>query len=435
MKIAYYNLGCKVNFADLSRMKSEFEKLGHESVEFGSEADITIINTCTVTNRADSDSRKMIRRARKFSPAGYIAVTGCYAQLKPDEIVSTGADGIFGHREKFSVADIISSAGKESKCCICVSSLKGIPFQSASSVDNDTHTRINLKIQDGCDYKCTYCTIPLARGKSRGMEFHSVFKEIDKITNAGFKEIILTGINLGEYNAPTGENFTDIIKEIYRRKPAARFRISSIEPNKLTSGIISLAATGGPVCPHFHIPLQSGSAEILKLMKRRYNKEKFSGLIHKINSEVKDCGIGIDVICGFPGETDEHFWETYSFLKSLPFTYLHVFSYSERDNTPAADMPGVVPGNIRKERTKILMELSDEKRRAFHDSQKGTHRIVIPERQNKNTKVWSGWTDNYINVRFPSGDDIHNRPVVVKLLQDRGEYMDAEFIRELNRVY
>ena len=430
MRISYYNIGCKVNFAEISQIRKQFELLGHETVEFGQITDAVIINTCSVTNMADSDCRKIIRRALRYSPDAFIGVLGCYAQLKPEDIAKIdGVDAVFGIKEKFSIPDIISDFRKKGKAQLLVSNLEDLPFHTACSVDNESHTRMVLKLQDGCDYSCTYCTIPNARGGSRSMPFGELKSKIIELNETDYYEIILSGINLGEYKAPTEERFIDVIKFIENSGVKQRFRISSIEPNLITPELIEIVKNSKTVCPHFHIPLQSGSPEILKLMRRRYDAESFRELIIYIKEKIPDCCIGVDVISGFPGETGKHFEETFNLLESLPVSYLHPFTFSERDNTPAATFPGIVPHDIRKSRTVELRKLSDTKKALFYNSQVGTVRTAIPEQFDKENGAWKGWTENYVHVEF-SGVDLPQvqpnsgkKPLKLELVECSGDFV------------
>lgn len=443
MNISYYNIGCKVNFSEIATIQQKLEQRGHTSVVFGEKSDAVIINTCSVTNNADSDARKIIRRALRKNPDALICVLGCYAQLKPGEIAQIdGVDAVFGTKEKFNVINYIESKSKRDKPDIFVSDLTDLPFHTACSEDNESHTRLTLKIQDGCDYVCTYCTIPKARGNSRSMPFDELKAKILELNSSDYSEIILSGVNLGEYLSPTGENLLDLIKFIESSNLKLRFRISSIEPNLIKTEIIDIISNSSTFCHHFHIPLQSGSPEILKLMKRRYKAEYFENLIYTIKEKMPDCCIGVDVISGFPGETDENFWETYNLIEKLPLSYLHAFTYSERNNTPAADYPGVVPFEVRKSRTLALRELSDKKRRQFYLSQLGKFKILLPEDYDPLENILSGWTENYIKTKLqidgifeiPRNDlkltdslkDFKGKPIKVLLKEFKGEYVSAE---------
>ena len=427
MKISYYNIGCKVNFAEIAEIQSRLENKGHQTVEFGEGAEAILINTCSVTNNADSDARKIIRRALRNSPDAFIGVLGCYAQLKPGEIAAIpGVDAVFGIKEKFDVIDYLDKFSKKEKAEILVSDLKDLPFHTACSEDNQSKTRMFIKLQDGCDYSCTYCTIPQARGGSRSMPFNELIERFEHFQNSNYYEIILSGVNLGEYLAPTGETFLDVIKFLDKSGIKQRIRISSIEPNLLKPEIIEIVKHSGIICPHFHIPLQSGSPEILQSMKRRYKASFFEDLIYKIKKEIPDCCIGVDVISGFPGETDIHYQQTFDLLNKLPISYLHPFTYSERDNTPAAEMKNVVPMDVRKARTIELRELSDKKKLEFYNTQLGTIRTLIPEDYNPETGTWKGWTENYVRTEFKASHDLSHIPMQVKLLEMDGELVMSE---------
>ncbi len=429
MRISYYNIGCKVNYADMSKLQELFEDRGHITVPFGDEADAVFINTCTVTNNADTDARKIIRKTKRMLPDAYIGVMGCYAQLKPLEIAKIeGVNGVFGTKEKFDIPDIIESYKSESGACVYTSDMTDLAFTASSSLENKERTRVFMKLQDGCDYRCTYCTIPLARGKSRSMPFEQVKQEFEQVANSGAKEVIISGINLAEYKTGTGQNFEDLIQHIDSFDFGIRVRISSLEPNKAKSSLVDRLKSSKNFCPHFHIPLQSGSADILKLMKRRYSIDFFKEVIFNIHNSIPDVCIGNDVIVGFPGETDKHFQETYDLLESLPISYLHVFTYSERDNTPAAGYSEVVPMNMRKERTKILRELSERKQEAFYDSQIGKTKIVLPESFNSDTGLWTGWTENYVRVTFSGSGLLKKDFYRVKLTHRHGNKIFCELI-------
>lgn len=402
MKASFYNIGCKVNFAELSEIESSFREQGFDIVPFGTASDVVIINTCTVTGNADADSRKIIRRARTASPEAFIGVTGCYAQLGAGEISKIeGVDAVFGTKSKFDILNIIDDFHKRSSTEIYVADINGeMEFHSACSLENQARTRVTLKLQDGCDYRCTYCTIPHARGGSRSMPFDELERQIQKLNNEKKLEVILTGINLGEYRHDD-KVFADALALIDSMKPGFRSRISSIEPNLVSERVIELVAGSEYICPHFHVPLQSGSDQILKLMKRRYNTKRFVDRIEKIKSAIPDCCIGIDVITGFPGEEDIYFNETYNLLDSLPVSYLHVFTYSERNNTPAAGYDSKVGEKAKKERTHALKELSERKRNGFYESQIGKIKTVVPEKYSQKKQAWTGWTENYVKLLLP----------------------------------
>lgn len=420
MKISFYNIGCKLNFAEISQIQHQFVEQGFEVVDSSQVSDVVLINTCTVTNNADSDSRKYIRRAIKNNPNAFIAVMGCYSQLKPDEVVKIdGVDAVFGTSNKFDITKIITNYEKRNKTELFIPDLKTPDFHYATSIDNESRTRMVFKIQDGCDYLCTYCTIPKARGKSRSMDFNELKNKLIKFNDSDFHEIVLTGINIGEYEAPTGEKFVDVVRLINNLDLKYRIRISSIEPNLLTDEIIDITKGTDKICNHFHIPLQSGSPEILQLMKRRYKVARFENLIKSIKKDIPDCCIGVDVIEGFPGENQQHFEQTYELLEHLPISYLHVFTYSARDNTEAANYSNQVPYEIKKSRTKFLREVSDRKNNVFINSQINSIHKVIPEKHKiENGKiVMSGWTDNYIRIEYES-KTINYEPTIIKILKE-----------------
>ena len=383
-----------------------------------------LINTCTVTNNADADSRKMIRRASAKNPEAFIGVMGCYSQLKPGEVAAIdGVDAVFGTKEKFDINDIIDEYNKKNSAGVFVSGLEGdIPFHSSASDENESRTRVTLKIQDGCDYFCTYCAVPHARGASRSMDFTELEQKLLELNDKGKHEIILSGINLGEYKTATGERFIDAAGLIDRLDLNYRVRISSIEPNLISDELIELVSKSDNLCPHFHIPLQSGSDTILKLMKRRYNTGRFRDRIMKIKEIIPHCGIGIDVIAGFPGETDALFEETYKFLESLPFTYLHVFTYSDRDVTPASKFENKVPKTIKKERTKLLRQLSDRKTNEFYQSQIGLcDDSSTGKLQSRHKFFYRAGQKNYVKVEFPAEDKNQREPRRIKLIELLGD--------------
>lgn len=416
MNVSFYTLGCKLNYAESAELRHRFEQSGHTVVEFGEPTDAVIINTCTVTENADTECRKIIRRALRSSPDAFVGVTGCYAQLQPEEIASIdGVDAVFGSKEKFMIHDLVADFSKKDTPQIYVSDLDDVAFEEARSAEGDSRTRAHLKLQDGCNYNCSFCTIPLARGKSRSMDFSLIEQKINSLVHEGFHEIILSGINLGDYVSNNGEKFFDILQLIERVKPNARFRIGSIEPNLLKPEIIDLVAQSNSITPHFHIPLQSGSPEMLRMMRRRYKADYYYNLIHTIKSKIPHCSIGVDVIVGFPGETEEYFMETFNFLHQLPVSYLHVFTYSERENTPASVFSGKVPQHIRKKRTNRLRILSDMKKQEFYRSQLDTEQTVIPESYNNERNTWIGWTDNYIRTEFKASITLLQKPVRVQL--------------------
>lgn len=412
-KVAFYTLGCKLNYSESSTIGFDLINKGYEIVDFDASPDIFIINTCSVTDFADQKNRKIIRKAKKINPNGKVVVIGCYAQLKPEEIEKIeGVDLILGATEKFKVADHLTE--DENKIFSCqVEDVQD--FHHSFSFGE--RTRSFLKIQTGCDYICTYCTIPMARGKSRSGDPNEIVRNAEMIAAKGIKEIVLTGVNIGDYGKGIDgdeKNFHYLLKLLDKVEGIERIRISSIEPNLLTNDVIELVATSEKIVPHFHIPLQSGSDKILQMMKRRYLTSLFKDRVEIVKRILPHAGIGVDVIVGFPGENDIEFNKTYEFIESLDISYLHVFTYSERTGTPAANMPGKVPFRIRKDRNELLTKLSDSKRRAFNSSFINSTRKVLAEKP-VSGNLYSGFTDNYIKVRFNSETDVENKIVNVHL--------------------
>ena len=401
-KVAFHTLGCKLNFAETSTIGEQFLQHGFDIVDYNDSADVYVINTCTVTDNADKECRQIVRRALRNNPNAYVVVTGCYAQLRPDEITKIdGVDAVLGSNEKFNLFNYIHDFEKKELSCIHVSPSEELSsFHSSYSTDADDRTRAFFKIQDGCDYKCSFCTIPLARGKSRSADPNEVVKEFKQLLEKGYKEIILTGVNVGdyesiiihnlthahdqeqEYDHETKMNLYSLLKKILEIPGDYRIRISSIEPNLLSDEILDLVANDERMCNHFHIPLQSGSNKVLRLMQRRYKREDYQNLIKKSVERIKDLGIGVDVIVGFPGESEEDFLDTYNFLKELPVSYLHVFTYSERPNTKAVEMPGQIDPAERKRRNNMLRILSEKKRNEFYRSMIGKELSVLFEGEN-----------------------------------------------------
>jgi len=414
--VAFHTLGCKLNFSETSTLSRMLEKEGFEKKEFDDLADVYVINTCSVTDNADKECRQLVRRIQRKSPESLVVVTGCYAQLKPKEISEIpGVDLVLGAAEKFNLTRHIKELSKGDSAKICSCDIEEVlDFNSSYSIHD--RTRTFLKVQDGCDYNCSFCTIPLARGKSRSDSIDHVIKNAEHLAAHGVKEIVLTGVNLGHFGgslqtSPDGgglknpkqkvkENFFDLVKELDRVQGIQRYRISSIEPNLLTSDIIEFVANSDKFMPHFHIPLQSGSNRILGLMRRRYKKELYSDRVRLIKSLMPHCAIGADLIVGFPSETNEDFKETFDFLHSLDISYLHVFTYSERDNTHALSIRPVVPMNVRHERNKTLRNLSYMKMQYFTQQHAGQTRRVLFEAHDKNGMM-EGYTDNYIKISAP----------------------------------
>ncbi|WP_026898119.1 tRNA (N(6)-L-threonylcarbamoyladenosine(37)-C(2))-methylthiotransferase MtaB [Daejeonella oryzae] len=402
-KVAFYTLGCKLNYSETSTISRQFSKAGFDTVNFTDQADVYVINTCSVTENADKKCRKVVKEALKYSPNAYITIVGCYAQLKPTEISEIpGVDMVLGAAEKFLIIDYINDLTKQPKTLVYNQDIAQTnQFIPAYSFGD--RTRTFLKVQDGCDYSCTFCTIPLARGSSRSDSIESVISQANEIAASGVNEIVLTGVNLGDFGIRNGERenrFFDLVKALDEVKGINRIRISSIEPNLLTNEIIDYVSISKRFVPHFHIPLQSGSNKILGLMRRRYRRELYTERVAKIKELMPNCCIGVDVIVGFPGETREDFLETYDFLNQLDISYLHVFTYSERENTPAAQMPDPVPGSERADRSKMLHILSEKKRRAFYESQLGQHAEILFEADQKDGFM-HGFSRNYVKIKAP----------------------------------
>jgi threonylcarbamoyladenosine tRNA methylthiotransferase MtaB len=402
-KVAFYTLGCKLNFSETSTLARLMENQGYERVEFNQQPDIFIINTCSVTDNADKKCRKIVREAQKINPNGYVAILGCYAQLKPKEISEIpGVDAVLGAAEKFRLVELMPTfekvqSGQHAR--IFNSPIEHAIEYHASYSLND-RTRTFLKVQDGCDYPCVYCTIPLARGKSRSDTVANVVQAAREIAERGVREIVLTGVNIGDFGLIDGirhETFFDLVKALDEVDGIERFRISSIEPNLITDEIIAFVAQSKRFVPHFHIPLQSGSNRVLGLMRRRYKRELYADRVAKIKELMPHACIGVDVIVGHPGETDTEFKETYLFLNELPISYLHVFTYSERPNTTALSIKPVIPGHVRAERSKMLHILSDKKRRAFYETQLGRRAKVLFE-EDVADGMMQGFTENYVRV-------------------------------------
>ena len=405
-KVAFYTLGCKLNFSETSTIARNFVDEGFDRVDFAEHADIYVINTCSVTENADKRFKTIVKQAQKVNPDAFVAAVGCYAQLKPEELAAVdGVDLVLGATEKFKIADYINDLSKNDFGQVHSCEIEEADFYVGSYSIGD-RTRAFLKVQDGCDYKCTYCTIPLARGISRSDTLSNVLKNAKEISEQGIKEIVLTGVNIGDYgkgefgNKKHEHTFFELVQALDQVEGIERLRISSIEPNLLKNETIDFVSQSRTFVPHFHIPLQSGNDEILKLMRRRYLSDLYVDRVTKIKEVMPHACIGVDVIVGFPGETDDHFLDTYNFLSQLDISYLHVFTYSERDNTIAADLDGVVPMDVRKKRSKMLRGLSVKKRRAFYESQIGAERTVLFESENKEGYI-HGFTENYVKVKMP----------------------------------
>ena len=461
-KVAFHTLGCKLNFAETSTIGEQFLKHGYKIVDYNDTADVYVINTCTVTENADRECRQIVRRALRNNPNAFVVVTGCYAQLRPNEITKIdGVDAVLGSKEKFNLFSYIdelayparfgsSKAGqvggfeKKNLSCIYVSPTDELnSFNFSYSSDADNRTRAFFKVQDGCDYKCSFCTIPLARGKSRSAKPEEVLTEFKELLKAGYKEIILTGVNVGDYGSDLflnlDRNLDDeqdhehekeidlysLLRMMLKVEGDYRIRISSIEPNLLSDEILELTADDERMCNHFHIPLQSGSSKILKLMQRRYKSDDYRELIFKATDRIKNLGIGVDVIVGFPGETEEDFLETYNFLKELPISYLHVFTYSERANTKAIAMPDPVDQIERKRRNNMLRILSEKKRNEFHQKMIGKDLTVLFEHENHNGYM-KGFSSNYVRIKHSFNPKLINKFVKVKVMEVDEDFCTTE---------
>ncbi len=418
-KAAFTTLGCKLNFSETSIISQKVIDSGFEKTGFDTKADVYVINTCTVTDNADKKFKQYVKQALKLNPDAMVIAIGCYAQLKPEELADvSGVDMVLGIEEKFNLPQYLNELKKRPYAEVhsCEVSQSTTFYSAYSSGDR---TRSFLKIQDGCDYPCTYCTIPLARGKGRNGSVEEIVANAIKIADEGIKEIVITGVNIGTFKDISKGNsrtFIDLIKALDRVKGIERYRISSIEPNLLTDEIIEFVSKSKKFVPHFHIPLQSGSNTLLKRMKRRYLRELYEQKVNKIKTLMPDAAIGVDVIVGFPGETEALFLETYHFLNELDIAYLHVFTYSERPNTEAVLMDGIVPKNIRQKRSKMLRGLSAKKSAAFYRSQLGTNQRVLFEKAEKNDQMF-GFTENYVKIVYPYHSDLVNTVQKVRLLE------------------
>jgi threonylcarbamoyladenosine tRNA methylthiotransferase MtaB len=412
-KVAFYTLGCKLNFSETSTIARDFTGEGYQRVDFSQWADVYVINTCSVTENADKRFKTIVKQAQKSNPEAFVVAIGCYAQLKPEELADVnGVDLVLGATEKFNITHYLDDLTKNDHGQVHSCEISEADFYVGSYSIGD-RTRAFLKVQDGCDYKCTYCTIPLARGISRSDTLENVLNNAKEISKKGIKEIVLTGVNIGDYgkgefgNKKHEHTFLDLVKALDGVEGIERLRISSIEPNLLKNETIEFVSQSRTFVPHFHIPLQSGNDDLLKLMKRRYLKDLYVDRVRQIKTLMPHACIGVDVIVGFPGETDERFLDTYNFLNDLDISYLHVFTYSERDNTEAVQMEGVVPQKIRSKRSKMLRGLSVKKRRAFYESQLGTTRTVLFEGENKKGYI-HGFTENYVKVKAPWNPELVN---------------------------
>ena len=424
-RIAFHTLGCKLNYSETSTISRDLIHNGFEKVDYQDTADIYVINTCSVTDNADKEARKLIRQAKRSNPSANIAVIGCYAQLNPDEIADIdGVDIVIGAEEKFNLLEHLNELSVKEEKMVLGSDIDNVHlFEPSYSIGD--RTRSYLKIQDGCDYTCSFCTIPLARGKSRSGTINATIALAKEVALAGAKEIVLTGVNIGDFGAGSDETLLDLLIELDEIEGVQRFRISSIEPNLLNNDIITFCNMSKKFVPHFHIPLQSGSNKILKAMRRRYDRDLYLNRINSIKSLNSDTCIGVDVMVGFPGESDEDFLETYNFLDDLDISYLHVFTYSERQNTYAIQINETIPKPVKAERSKTLHALSNKKRRLFYDQFISTKRDVLFENV-RNGKLL-GHTDNYIKVEVEKYQNRSNQIHSIKLTENRGDFVMGTF--------
>jgi len=416
-RVALHTLGCKLNFTETSTIGKQFVDQGYSVVELDQPADVVVINTCSVTDRADRECRQLVRRALRHSPGAFVAVVGCYAQLQPNKIGKiAGVDIVLGTKEKLDVLKYVRDARNKLQTDIHVSKINTVDtFSPATSAGFGDRTRAFLKVQDGCDYTCTFCTIPLARGVSRSVSPDEIVAQVREIARGGYKEIVLTGVNVGDYGKKFESNLPSLLKQITLVDGIERIRISSIEPNLLTDELLDFWFEHPKLCKHWHIPMQSGSDRILNAMRRRYLSDVYAGRIHKIKKAFPTAGIGADVIVGFPGETEEQFELTRSFIRELPISYLHVFTYSERPNTPAIDLADAVEPRVRAERSEALRVLSARKRRLFHESFVGKNAEVLFESSTQ-SNVMTGLTEEYVRVQVPSVNNLTNQILSVKIL-------------------
>ena len=422
-RVAFHTLGCKLNFSETATISRDFLHHGFEKVNYRDKADIYVLNTCSVTENADKEARKFIRQVKQRNPNSSVAVIGCYAQLKPNDIAAIdGVDIVLGAEEKFNLLNHLDSINLNGSTKVIQSEIDHV-HKFTPSYSSSERTRSFLKIQDGCDYTCSFCTIPLARGQSRSDTISNTLKVAKEVAETETREIVLTGVNIGDYGKGSNETFFDLIQQLDLLDGIDRIRISSIEPNLLTNEIIEFCASSKKIMPHFHVPLQSGSDKILSAMRRRYKRDLYVNRVTRIKQTIADACIGVDVIVGFPGETEKDFLDTYNFLNELDISYLHVFTYSERPNTDAIEMSEIVSKEIRRERSKMLHILSDKKRRFFHDQFISKYRPVLFENM-KNGKLL-GHTDNYIQIQMEGGSDLINSIHSVKLVDNHGTIVDG----------
>ena len=427
--VALHTLGCKLNYSETSSISKQFLDRGFQITEFNNRADVYVLNTCSVTESAERECRQIIRRALRKNPEAFVIVTGCYAQLRPEEISRIeGVDAVLGSNEKFKLFSLINDFTKKELACISVSATENLTeFGSARSSEADSRTRAFLKIQDGCDYNCSFCTIPLARGDSRSLSASKTIEEFKSLLKDGYNEIILTGVNVGDYGKNIDSNLFNLLQELIKISGEFRIRVSSIEPNLLSDEIIDLVVASDKICNHFHIPLQSGSPGVLKAMQRRYTVSEYRTLIEKVKNKIPDAGIGVDVIVGFPGETEEDFIHTHNFLRDLPISYLHVFTYSERPDTKAITLPLSIDFQERKRRNNILRILSEKKRREFYSDMLGTEQKVLFEDADHNGFM-QGFTSNYIRVQAKYDENLAGKISRVQLNSIEEDICQSEII-------
>jgi threonylcarbamoyladenosine tRNA methylthiotransferase MtaB len=433
--VALQTLGCKLNYSETSSIGRQFTDRGFAIKDFREAADVYVLNTCSVTESAERECRQIIRRALRQNPEAYIIVTGCYAQLRPDEIARIdGVDAVLGSNDKFKLFSLLENFNKREFACISVTPTENLTeFGIAHSTDADNRTRAFLKIQDGCDYNCSFCTIPLARGSSRSLVINNVITGFRKLLDDGYKEIVLTGVNVGDYGKNNGTNLYNLLSSLVQIDGEFRIRISSVEPNLLSDEIINLTAESEKLCDHFHIPLQSGSQKILKAMQRRYTVNDYENVIIKIKRYLPGAGIGVDVIAGFPGETEEDFIHTHNFIRDIPVSYLHVFTFSERPDTKAIALPGIVEHAERKRRTNILRILSEKKRKEFYSANNGTEQRVLFENANRNGYM-QGFTSNYIKVQADFDEELTGRICNVRLTEPENDLCRAMILSTKNSI-
>ncbi|WP_127717992.1 tRNA (N(6)-L-threonylcarbamoyladenosine(37)-C(2))-methylthiotransferase MtaB [Halobacteriovorax sp. HLS] len=423
-KVSMHTLGCRLNFSETGSLAEGFVKRGYEVVDFGQKADVVFINTCTVTDSADSTCRNLIRKAHKSSPEGKIVVAGCYAQMEPETIANMqGVDLVLGTSEKYKVFDYLN---EEEATAIHVD--KSMDFYGAATTNSDGHTRAFLKIQDGCNYVCSFCIIPFARGRSKAISIADAVANAKEILSQGFKEIVLTGVNIGEYETASGEKLVDMVKSLLELEDLERLRLSSVEPNTITDELLAVFKSSPKFLDHFHIPLQSGDDDILTGMRRKYTVADYKKVIDKIITAFPDAGIGADLICGFPGETNEQFQNTYNLVKELPITHFHVFPYSKRKGTTASKMDNHIHNATKKDRVNSLIHLGEAKLSMFSEDQVGTKSNVLFERRNKDG-LYTGYTTNYVKVFVDTSEELKNTVRTVYLKEYKNGKLFAELVQ------